>query len=90
MSLGEDRNQFSKIGQSGGARVFDLGAKDDAVHFKPNLAANLASNDIIVAGEDLDRHARLIERPDRASRAVFRRVEERDIAKQRQINFVVN
>ena len=34
---------------------FDFGAKHDAIDFESNLAANLAGDDFIVAGENLDR-----------------------------------
>jgi hypothetical protein len=54
-NLGEDRRLFGKLGQCDLAHRFDVWAKRDAIHFKPNLAADLADADFVVAGDNLDR-----------------------------------
>jgi hypothetical protein len=88
--LREDRNRCGEIRQCGVAHLFDFGAERDAVHLEANLAADLAGDNLIVAGENLDRDARLIERGDGGAGAFLRRVEKGDVAEQRQTGLVID
>ena len=55
---------------------------------RPTSTADFAGDDIVVAGEDLDRHAPARQRGDGGPGALLRRVEEGDIAQQCQIALV--
>ena len=55
---------------------------------QPDLAADLARDDLVVAGQDLDLHALARQRRDRLARAVLGRVEEGDEAEQGQVGLV--
>jgi hypothetical protein len=76
--LGENRDPFNEIGQFAGSHLFHLRTERNAIDFETNLAANLACDDLVVAGEDLDCYARLIQRGYRGAGAIFGWVEKSD------------
>ena len=59
-----------------------------AVDLEAHVLADLARDDVIVAGQNLDRNAGLAESGDGAGGAVLRRIEKGDIAEQGQSGFV--
>ena len=54
----------------------------------PDLAADLAGDDVVVAGQDLDPNPGAGQRRDRNAGALLWRIEEGDIAEQDQVAFV--
>ena len=56
---------------------------------KPDLLADLAAHQFVVAGEDLDRHAVVLQRQDGRGRGFLGRVEEGHVALQDQLPLVV-
>ena len=55
---------------------------------EPHLAADLAGDDVVVAGQDLHRDAGAAERGDRGAGALLGRIEEGDVAEQGQVALV--
>ena len=55
----------------------------------PDHLADLAADEIVVAGQDLHGHAVPLERLDRCQGGLLRRVEERHVAREDQIGLVV-
>ena len=55
----------------------------------PDLLADLAADEIVVAGQDLHGDAVPLERLERRQGGLLRRVEERDVAREDQIGLVV-
>ena len=86
--LGKHRIAFDQSRQIRVARSVDLGAEDDAIDVKADFAADLACDDIIVAGKDFDPHAGPAECRDGWPGAFLRRIQKCDVAQKRQIAFV--
>ena len=71
------------------AHRLDLWADEVLFHFDTDLAADIARDNVVVTGQDLDGDTVRIERLDRLGRAILRRIEKRDEAHQREILLVV-
>src|SRR5204862_1788398 len=69
--------------------LLDLPAEQDPIRRDPHRLADLAADEIVVAGQDLHRDAPRAERPHRRQRGVLRRVEEGDVAREDQVGLVV-
>ncbi len=65
-----------------------LGAEYDVSDVEPDVAANLARDEVVVAGEDLHRDPLGGERSERGSGGFLRRIEEPDEAGQNQLRLV--
>ena len=63
-------------------------AQHDVLDRKPHFLANLPGDDLIVAGDDLDRDAVLVQRRNGLVRGLFGRIEEGDITGEHQIVLV--
>ena len=63
--------------------------QNDLLRRQPDIVAHLPADEIVVAGEDLDDDAVLLQGGDRGRRAVLGGIEERDVADQDELAFVV-
>ncbi len=68
--------------------LLDVGAQQDELGREPDLLADLAGDEIVVAGDDLDRDAVALQRLDGRRGGLLGRVEERDVAVQDQVALV--
>ena len=86
---GEERRVLRGLGKLGVVHGLDLGAQQDAIGREAHFLANLAADQLVVAGEDLDGHAVVFQRRNRRRRGVLGRIEEGHVAHQHQVAFVV-
>ena len=82
--LGQHRSAFHLLGQFVVAPAVDFAAEDDAAHRQPDLAADVARDRFVVAGQHLDGHAVLLQHANGLAGAVLRRIEKGDIAGEYQ------
>ena len=88
--LGEDGCAVGGLRQLGIVELRDPAAEQDLARRELDLVADLAGDDLVVAGEHLHLDAVQAQRGDRLARALFRRIEKRDVAKQREIALVID
>ena len=79
--LGAERDGFEPVEPiaSIGHASIHVAAEKDIVRRDPDLAADLAGDDIIVAGEDFDAYPRVGQRRDRSPGALLWRIEKGDV-----------
>ena len=78
----------ARAGQLVGRQRLDLAAKDDTIHRQSDVVTDLPGDDVIVAREDLHLHATRLQSGDGRSGGLLRRIEERDVAEQREVGLV--
>ena len=86
---GEERGLLGRLGQFGVRHGFHLGAQQHAIRRQPDFLADLAADQLVVAGEDLDRDAVVLQRRDGRGRGILGRVEKGHVAHQDQVALVV-
>ena len=86
---GEERGVLRRLGQFGVGHGFHLRAQQHAIGRQPDFLADLAADQLVVAGEDFDRHAVVLQRQDGGGRGILGRIEEGHVAHQHQVAFVV-
>ncbi len=86
--LGEHDRRLGEICQLVRRHRSHLAAENDAVHRQADFVADLARDDVVVAGQDLDLHAAGLECADRRGASLLRRIEKRDVAEQGEIGLV--
>ena len=79
--LGEHRWRLDELGELRVAQRLDVAAENDALDRQPDLAADLAGDDLVVAGENLDLDAVRGQRRDRRAGALLGRIEKGDVAR---------
>ena len=86
--LGEHRDATGGLRQLVVVHGLNLRTQEDLAGVELHLAADLARDDIVVAGQDLHRHALLRQRRDGRPGALLRWIEEGDVTEQRQVALV--
>ena len=76
------------LGELRVGHVFHLAAEQDFFGVNADFAANLARDEVVVAGEHLDGDAVLPQRGDGLGGGVLGRIEKREVAGQDQIAFI--
>ena len=88
--LGEQMGFLGALGKLGVIERIDLGAQQDIARVDTDLLADGGGDAIVVAGQDLDRHALGLEGGDGARGTCFGRIEEGQKAHQHHVAFVGN
>ena len=86
--LGEHGGRLGQACQLVRRQRRDLAAENDAVHRQADFVADLARDDVVVAGQDLHLHAAGLQRRERGGAGLLRRIEKRDVAEQREVGLV--
>ena len=86
--LGEQMGFLGALGKLGVIERIDLGAEQDIARVDANLFADGGGDAVVVAGQDLDRHALGLERGDGACGTCFGWIEEGQKAHQHHVAFV--
>ena len=86
---GEEGRALGGLGQLGVGHGLDLRAQEHAIGGQPDLVADLAADQLVVAGEHLHRHAVVLQRQDRGGGRLLGRIEEGDVALEHQLALVV-
>lgn len=76
------------LGKFGVIERIDLGAEQDVARIDTNLLADGGGDAVVVAGQDLDRHALGLEGGDGARGTCFGRIEEGQKAHQHHVALV--
>ena len=80
---------FSAASASCSSVIFlDVVAQQHELGGQPDLLADLAGHQVVVAGDDLDRHAVALQRLDGGGGGLLGRIEERDVAVEDQVALV--
>ena len=85
---GEDVRGFHRLGQLRVGHGLDLAAEHDLLGIDADLGADLAGDQVVVAGQHLDGDAVLAQHGDGLGGGVLGRVEEGEVAGQDQVAFV--
>jgi hypothetical protein len=85
---GEERGRGDGVGERFVGHFFDGVAEQDDRGVEADVSADLARDELVVARDDLDRHAVSLERADRLARALLGRIEERDVSLKNEIVLV--
>ena len=86
--LGEKVSYLGALGKLGVIECIDLGAEQDVARVDADLLADGGGDAIVVAGQDLYRHALGFEGGDGARGTCFRWIEEGQKAHQHHVAFV--
>ena len=85
---GVDIHAVDHVGELFVGHLFHVIAEDDLFGVDPDLGADLAGDQIVVAGEHLDGHAMLPQSGDGLGGGVLGRIEKREVAGQHELIFV--
>jgi hypothetical protein len=91
LCAGETRAKSVALGGVGELCVrhfLDVVAQNDELRQQSDFLADLAGNEVVVTGDDLDRDGVVLERPDGRGGALLRRIEKRHVTVENEVALV--